>query len=230
MLIRAIVFPLVAAASVAATSACGTNIATPAPTTTPSHDSNVATEAPAAAGEATALQPGVAAAAQHATDVSKIKIRLDASGKIVKQSVYHGDESKIAAPVLALAAEKFPGSKPRRYETEWYADLGEVHEVEVETADGKTCEVAAKPDGTELYVECHEPHDSLSATVKTLISESYPDGKILEVESKTRPNVNEITIEIESGGVEYYVIVSPDGSNARTMRRIPAIVEVPVVD
>lgn len=227
MWIRAIVFPLVAAGSVAATSACGTSIATAAPTTTPS--SNVATEAPAAAAEdVTALQPGVAAAAQHATDVSKIKLRLDASGKIVKQSVYHGDQSKIAAPVLDLTAKKFPGSKPRRYETEWYADLGEVHEVEVETADGKTCEVAAKPDGTELYVECHEPHDSLSAAVKALVSKSYPNGKILEVESKTGPNVDEITIEVESGGVEYYVIVSPDGSNARTMRRIPAIVEVPV--
>ncbi|MEM6990508.1 MAG: hypothetical protein AAF721_08425 [Myxococcota bacterium] len=211
---------------IAVAAACGTTAAE-APSSTPPTQEVATTEAPAASGTATALEPAVAKAAAGA-DVIKMKIRLDGSGAIVKQSVYHGDKGQIAEPVLALAESKFPGSTPRRYETEWYADLGEVHEVEVDTKDGKKCEVAAKADGTELYVECHETEAALSAAAKKAITDAFPDAKILEVESKKGPGLDEITVELESGGVEYYFIVKPDGSDARKLRRIPAIVEVPV--
>lgn len=220
--------PVPALAALMLLAACGTSTVVTEKSSTPPGTEAVATVDTSVATGAAALQPGVAEAATQATGISKMKLRLDADGQWSKQSVYHGDESRIAEPVRALAAKKFPGGTATRYETEWYADHGEVHEVEVKTTDGKTCEVAAKPDGTELYVECHETEASLPAPVKDAVSTAYPDGKILEAERKTGPNLDEYTIEVQSGDAEYYLIVAPDGTLSKTLRRIPAIVEVVV--
>ena len=210
--------------------ACGTS-STTTPETTPPADAAAATvvdEGPAAAGGTATLHASVAEAATGAPKVEKIKLRLDKSGAIVKQAVYHDDESRIAAPVLELAKKEFPGSKPVHFETEWYADLGDVQEVEVETADGKHCEVAAKPTGELVYKECGESPESLPDPVKKAVDAAVPGGKILEAESKKGPDVDQFSIEVESGGVEYYLIITPDGTMQHKLKRIPAIVEVPV--
>ena len=209
-------------------SACGTVPPAGDGSTPPTAAQSTATADAAPSGTAVTMHPAVVRAARQATDVSKMKVRLDAEGNVVKQSVYHGDASLIAEPVRKLAAERFPGATPRRYETEWYAEHGEVHEVEVDTKDGQQCELAAKPDGTELYVECHVAPTALPAAVAQAAADAVPGGKVVEAESKKGPNIDHFTVEVQLGDVEYYLVISPTGALQHKLRRIPAVVEVPV--
>lgn len=207
--------------------ACGTTTATESATRPP--DAAAATVIDDGGAEAsTRIDPTISKAATSAKGVTKIKLRLDASGNLVKQAVYHGDEGRISAQVRELAVAKFPGGTAEYYESEFYAEHGEVHEVEVKTADGKHCEVAAKPDGTELYVECHIAESELPPAVSNTVAATIPGGKILEAEKKTSKAGDTFTVEIESGGTEYYLILSASGELQHKLRRIPAIVEVPV--
>ena len=209
-------------------SACGGTTAT-TPDSTPPADAAPATVADEGGTSGTAtLHAAVAEAAKGAPKVDKMKLRLDASGAIVKQSVYHNDESRIAGPVLETAKKEYPDAKIKHYETEWYADLGDIHEVEVETKDGKHCEVAAKPSGELVYTECEESADSLPDAVKKAVDAAVPGGKILEVETKKGEGREEYTVEVESDGTEYYLIIAPDGTMKNKLKRIDAIVEVPV--
>jgi hypothetical protein len=162
-----------------------------------------------------------------ATTVQKAKIRVDASGGIVKQSLYHDQASAIPAKVLELAKAKFPSGAIRHYESELYADRGRVYEVEVD--DGGThCEVAATPEGVEVYVECEVDPATLSAEAKATIEKVAPGGKVIEAETKKGPELDEITVEVETAGGELYLRLRADGSLVQALRRIPAILEVPL--
>lgn len=171
-------------------------------------------------------QPIVDAA--RGSTVERVKVRVDEAGAIVKQSVYHGDRSAIPEPVLALVDKTFPGGQPKRYETEHYADLGQVYEVEVDTADGKMCEVAAGAAGDLVYTECRIDPTELPAPVSARVSATFPDGKILEAEQKSGPKVDEFTIEVEVGGRQFYLRVAPDGTLLAKLVRVPAILELPI--
>jgi hypothetical protein len=158
----------------------------------------------------------------------KMKIRTDASGALVKQSVYHRDQAAIPKPVHDLAAQKFPGGKTEQVESELYREHGRVYEVEVTTADGKKCEVAASAEGVELYTECVVEPASLPAPVTAAIAKLYPDAKVLEAETKKGPKVDEITVEVQVGDGEHYVRIEPDGTVIERLVRVPAVVEIPV--
>lgn len=158
----------------------------------------------------------------------KMKIRTDASGALVKQSVYHMDQAAIPKPVHDLTAQKFPGSKVEQVESELYREHGRVYEVEVTTADGKKCEVAASAEGAELYVECQVDPATLPAPVAATIAKLYPDAKVLEAETKVGPKMDEITVELQVGEGEHYLRMKPDGSVIERLVRIPAIVEIPL--
>jgi len=158
----------------------------------------------------------------------KMKLRTDAAGTLVKQSVYHADASAIPKAVHDLAAQKFPGGKLARVESELYAEHGRVYEIEMQTSDGKTCEVAASEDGTELYTECEVDPKSLPAPVNDAIAKLYPGAKILEAETKKGPKVDEITIEVQVGEGEHYVRIAPDGNVIQRLVRVPAVVEIPL--
>ena len=204
-------------------SACGGTTAT-TPDSTPPADAAPATvvdEGSAASGTAT-LHTAVAEAAKGAPKVEKMKLRLDASGAIVKQAVYHDDESRIAGPVLETAKKEYPDAKIMHYETEWYADRGDIHAVEVETKDGKHCEVAAKPSGELVYKECEESADTLPDAVKKAVDAAVPGGKVLEVETKQGDGIDEVTVEVEAGGKEYYLIMSAGGELKAKYLRVPA--------
>lgn len=165
--------------------------------------------------------------ASTAAKVEKIKLRVSADGRLVKQSLYHGDAEAIPESVRSLAKEKFPKAKIMSYETEQYADLGRVYEVEVDDG-GKLCEVAAHEDGTEVYVECRIDPKTLSKAAKATVEKLAPGGKILEAETKKGPSVDETTVEVKAGDRELYVRMSPDGTLIQALRRVPAIVEVPL--
>jgi hypothetical protein len=191
--------------------------------TTPPTDA--ATPAPAA--PTAALDGEIVKTATVAANVQKIKIRVDAEGGIVKQSLYHDKADALPAKVLELAKTRFPSGTIRDYETELYADRGRVYEVEVEDA-GKSCEVAATPEGTEVYTECEVDPASLAAELKAAIEKAAPGGKILEAETKKGPDVDEVTVEVEVDGRELYLRMRPDGTLIQKLRRIPAIVEIPL--
>lgn len=195
-------------------------------TTPPTETAPPSPAAPAAA-PAAALDGEIVRTATTAADVQKLKIRVDADGNIVKQSLYHGQADALPAKVHELAKTRFPGGKVLHFETEIYADRGRVYEVEVDDA-GKPCEVAATPEGVEIYVECEVDPASLAAELKASIEKLAPGSKVLEAETKKGPDIDEVTVEVEADGRELYVRLKPDGTIIQTLRRIPAIVEVPL--
>lgn len=190
--------------------------------TTPPTDGAVTPATPTAALDREIVETAITAA-----NVQKVKIRVDASGGIVKQSLYHDQQSAIPAKVLELAKTKFPSGTIRHYETELYADRGRIYEVEVDDG-GKHCEVAATPEGAEVYVECEVDPATLSAEAKATIEKVAPGGKVVEAETKKGPELDEITVEVEVGGGELYLRLRSDGSLVQALRRIPAVVEVPL--
>ncbi|MCX4247266.1 acetyl-CoA carboxylase biotin carboxylase subunit family protein [Paraliomyxa miuraensis] len=205
--------------------ACTTNATTTEGTTPPSGSAAAATADGAA--PAHALDAELVQTATAASKVEKVKLRVDAQGNLVKQALYHDDAASIPAPVIELAKSKWPKATITRYETELYADRGRVYEVEVDDG-GTLCEVAASPEGAEVYTECRVDPASLSAELKAAIEQTAPGGKILEAETKKGPEVDEVTVEVEHGGRELYLRMRPDGSVIQTLQRIPAIVEIPL--
>jgi uncharacterized membrane protein YkoI len=177
---------------------------------------------------ATVIDREIVETAMAAGKVDKMKIRVDAEGTIVKQSLYHDDSARIPEAVRTLAETKFPGAKVIQYETELYSDIGRVYEVEVKTKDGKQCEVAADSDGKEQYTECRIANKELPAEVASAVKSAAPGGKIIEAERKTRPDGEEYTVEVKTSSGELYLRFKPDGSPLAKLRRIPAIVEVPL--
>ena len=159
----------------------------------------------------------------------KFKVRVDERGASMKQSLYHGDGSGFPAPVLALANERFAGAKIERYESELYADLGRIYEVELTTTDGRRCEVAASAEGKEHYTECRLTPETMPPAIRDAIAKLYPDGKVLEVETKKGPTVDEVTVEVQlAAGGEHYVRLAPDGQLIARYARVPAGLEVPL--
>ncbi|MEM9461282.1 MAG: hypothetical protein AAGF11_44370 [Myxococcota bacterium] len=165
--------------------------------------------------------------AATANKVEKIKLRTTADGTLVKQALYHDKADAIPEPVHALASKEFPKGTIIHYETELYADLGRVYEIELDDG-GKACEVAATEDGSKVYTECQIDPTTLSAAVKATIDKVAPGGKILEAETKKGPSVDETTVEVQVGDRELYLRIGPDGALIQALRRIPAIVEVPL--
>lgn len=159
--------------------------------------------------------------------IDRMKIRTDATGAIVKQSLYHHDDAAIPSAVRELATKTWPDAKIVSFETERYADRGRVYEVEVATATGQ-CELAATEDGTLVYQECRIDPATLAAPVAARVAELWPSGKIVEAETKRGPDVDEVTVEIEHGGKAYYLRAKPDGTVVQRLVRVPAIVEVPL--
>lgn len=186
-----------------------------------------ATPAAASVASGGGLHPELARVAVSADNVEEFELRLDAKGQLVKQAVYHDDASAITEAVLAKTRELYPGATITHYETEHYADEGVVHEVEVKTADGQSCEVSATPDGTLRYQECELDLATLPAHIGAAVTSAYPGGEILEAETKKGPGMDVLTVEVRSGGTEYYLYMTPDGSIERVFKRVEAVVEIP---
>jgi uncharacterized membrane protein YkoI len=177
----------------------------------------------------TALEASIVRTATSAKDVARLKLRLDAQGAVVKQALYHGDRTVIPEAVLALAERTHPGAKAVHYESEIYADLGEVFEVEVETSDGRRCEVASRPDGTLLYEECQLDPGELPPPVAQASASAFPGAEILEAEhKKTADGTETYSVELKHDGREYYLILSADGTISQRLLRVPALVEIPI--
>lgn len=207
--------------------ALGCSTATDGTPKSPQTSTSATTNADVAV-SASGLHEAVAQAAMTAKTVEEFEFRLDDRGALVKQAVYHDNASAISEAVKAKAMEVFPGATIESYETEWYADVGEVHEVEVKTAEGQACEVSATPDGTLRYTECELDLAKVPAQITAAIASAYPHAKILEVETKQGPAMDIVTAEVDVDGAELYLRMKPDGALESVHKRVEALVEIPV--
>lgn len=198
-----------------------------ASTPAPAPSSPQAPTAASATAASSGLHPELARIAVTADNVDEFELRLDADGELVKQAVYHDKADAISDAVKAKTLELYPGATITHFETEHYADAGVVHEVEVKTADGQSCEVSATPDGAVRYQECELDLATLPAQITAAVKSAYPEGKLLEAETKKGPTMDVITVEVVSGGVEYYLYLTPDGSIEQVFKRVEAVVEIP---
>jgi hypothetical protein len=174
------------------------------------------------------LDPDLMQLAAGGRSVGGAKVRTDEQGRIVRVAVYHGDAQAMPAWARGLAAERWPGSKVRSYESEWHADVGRVFEVEVSTADGQQCEISVTAGGAERYVECEISAEHVPAAVAAAAARLVPGGRIVEAETRRGPGIDELSLEIETGAGEHYLRVRPDGSPLGHYRRVPTVLEVPV--
>jgi hypothetical protein len=205
-------------------SACGTSTATTPVSDTPTSASAAPMVAEASAG----LDAEIVETAITAPKLDKMKVRVDATGALVKQSLYHYDATAVPKAIRDLAAQQYPESTPVRYETEWYDDLGRVYEVEVQTKEGKRCEVAATPDGKLQYTECQLDPSELPSDVVATVHAIGGSATVLEAEHKQRDGSEEYTVELELPSGELYLRIGPDGALLGKYRRVPGIIEVPV--
>lgn len=179
------------------------------------------------------LDPALVEVAASAAGVRKIELHAEPGGGLRKMSVYHLDTSRIPEPVRKLAEQKFPGSKLRSFESERYADaglVGLVYEVEVDTADGKICEVSAAMDGVLRYTECHLRPEELPPEVTRTVSATVPGAAIEEAELLTGPAIageRELRIEARANGVLHYLRLRPSGELLHHGLIVPAQIEVP---
>jgi uncharacterized membrane protein YkoI len=186
-----------------------------------------ATAAAKKAPEAAVVHPRVVKAAATFKEVSRAKLRTDAKGAVTKLSLYHNDAAKVPDNIKKMAEKKFEGATVRFYELERYADIGWVQEVEVKTADGKNCELSVREDGTENYVECEIPVAELAKPIADAVAKKLPDGKIVEVETKKGPKIDQVHVEVEVGKMVHKLHFSPDGKLLLHLLKIPAELEVP---
>jgi len=179
-------------------------------------------------GPGASLDPELVALARDSGKVGGIKIRTDRHGAVVKMAVYHAEESAVPAWARGLASEKWPGSELRSYESEWYADVGRVFEIEVMTKDGTKCEISVTSAGAERYIECEIDPNALPGPVAATVAKELPNGKVTEAETHEGPDFDEISMEVEAGGQEHYMRIRNDGKLLEHLLRFPTILEVPV--
>ncbi len=174
------------------------------------------------------LDAEIVAVAIRADGVYRMRVVTDGSGEIQKLAIYHNDAEEIPEAVRTAAQERFPGAEVRNYETEVYADVGRVFEVEVTTAEGRDCEISCRPDGSLVYVECRVPTDEVPAWVLAEATRLLPDGEVVEAETKEGPGINEVHLEVRVEELIHYLVFVSEDAPIRHSLRIPATIEIPV--
>lgn len=172
-----------------------------------------------------AIDAQIAAATVSAKGVVKLKIYAFADGKLRKIALYHTDPAQVPEAVKAAAKATFGDAPAQYYESEVYADLGRIFEVEVKTKDGEK-EFAAKPDGTLVYIESPLKPEAVPAALMTAANAIVPNAKLLEVEHKKGPSVEEYGFKFDASGIIHYLRLAPDGTLVNHGLRFPAEVEV----
>ena len=155
----------------------------------------------------------------------EVRVYLEPGGGIRGLSIYHLDAEAIPPAVLALGASRFPGRKIIYYETEWYADGSQVFEVEYALEGGKKGELAARIDGSLVYVE--RPVATLPPAARSAALVAVTGGRILEGERRQGPGIDHFILKIDQGGRVHVVHVDAQGQVLQHGIRVPAKIEVP---
>jgi hypothetical protein len=173
------------------------------------------------------LDPAILATATKARGVEKVVVETGEGGAIDEIAVYHRDESKVPAAVKRAAEARFPGSRALSYETEREAGRA-VSEVELETADGRRCEVQATDAGEVLYVECGVVRGDLPAAVVSAVDRLLPSNEFVEAEKREAPDGATWSVEARLDGVVHYVRLQESGQIVSHAVRVPATLQIPV--
>ncbi len=171
--------------------------------------------------------------------VDDVELSYCPRGKLVKVAVEHGDAAAVPEAVRALALEKFEGGTIVEFESEWTARHGRIFEVEVQVAEDRTCEVAAKPDGTFLYTECPVTVEEIPQAVRSAIHAAIaadasgpgtvPGGEVDDIEKKEFRNRVMYAVEVEQGGREHKLRFNAEGQLRVHTVSVPAEIQVPLV-
>ncbi|MEZ4381968.1 MAG: hypothetical protein R3A79_11525 [Nannocystaceae bacterium] len=140
--------------------------------------------------------------------IDKLELELAADGSVRQLALYHRDAARIPDAVKAKVEEVYPGATTKLFETELEGpERREVFEVEVETADGRECEVEATAAGELIYTECEVDAESLDDAIKAAVKATLPDGAIKEAEVVERPGAaTETSVEVEVAGVSHKLV------------------------
>ncbi len=178
------------------------------------------------------LDGDLVGAAMLNKDTHKVKVNVDRDGGLRYMAVYHRDESKIPEAVLKAKPAEFEGGEVMYYESEHYAELGRVFEVQYKLKDGRECEHSAKADGTHVYTECKLDEKDIPPKVMAGATGKMAGGVVVkEAEHTKRADGSEeygLVFEFEGAELKYYV--APDGTVKRRERRIPALLSVPFAE
>jgi hypothetical protein len=68
----------------------------------------------------------------------------------------------------------------------------------------------------------------IPAPVKAAIDARLPGGKVVEIETKKGPTMDELSLEVEHEGKLHYLRLRPDGGLIAHFHRVPAEIDVPV--
>lgn len=152
---------------------------------------------------------------------------LDANGDVSKVVLKHMDADKVPAAVKKAAEAAWPGAQVVAYEWEFYAEDGEVHEVELKTADGTMCELSAKPDGTVRYKECAVKREDVPAKAMSDAEAKLPGAELVEAEKKEGGSESYFSLKFKtSGGQVHYLRYGLDGAYKSRALRLPANVKI----
>ena len=155
----------------------------------------------------------------------EVRVYLEPGGGIRGLSIYHLNAEAIPAAVRALGASRFPGRKIVYYETEWYADGSQVFEVEYALENGRKGEIAARIDGSLVYVE--RPVPSVPVPARSAVMQAVPGGRIVEGERRQGPGIDHFILKVEQRGRVHVVHVDAQGQVLQHGIRVPAKIEVP---
>lgn len=157
----------------------------------------------------------------------KYELRADGTGALEKISLYHKSEARVPEAVRKLVQAQLPGAKIKKYELEMYADGKLSHEVEVDTSDGRECEVSATESGELRYVECDVKAADLPDAVAKAVAAKLPGGEITEAETKKGPGLDVIAVDVKLAGRTHELHLKPNGEIVSHHLSLPAVVEIP---
>jgi hypothetical protein len=174
------------------------------------------------------LAPQLVEAAGTWRGVERVRLAVDRSGGVTKMEVYHCDAGRFPAAARALLERELPGARALVYEREQYADLGWVNEVEVETADGRRCELGASDEGQLRFIECRVAPAQAPPAVAKALGALVPGAEIVEIELRKGPGIDEVIVEARSGERLEVLRLRPDGTVLARGIRLPATIDVPL--
>ena len=155
----------------------------------------------------------------------EVRVYLEPGGGVRGLSIYHVNAEAIPDAVRALGASRFPGRRVVHYETEWYADGSQIYEVEYALEGARTGELAARIDGSLVYVE--RPVASLPPLARSAALAAVAGGRIMQGDRRQGPGIDHYILKIDLRGRMHVVHVDAQGQVLQHGIRVPAQIEVP---
>ncbi|MGK0360424.1 MAG: hypothetical protein ACI9U2_002737 [Bradymonadia bacterium] len=171
------------------------------------------------------VTPGFGQTVADTPTTREVRVYLEPGGGIRGLSIYHLDAEAIPAAVRTLGASRFPGRKIVYYETEWYADGTQVFEVEYALEDGRKGEIAARVDGSLVYVE--RPMPSVPEPARRAAMEAVAGGRIIEGDRRQGPGIDHFILKLDLRGRVHVLHIDAQGQVLQHGIRVPAKIEVP---